>query len=283
MSSHINITFDEKKIEKQKLRSLRLCREKPLEEVFFLHNICLAEIQERLQSVLRSFDKILDLSGGGLPLDSGQDKVNTHIQVIDKAFLSFFENSPFRKPSISLLAGSPHNLPFPPMGFNLVIAALSLHCANHLPEIMKNIWQVLAPDGLFMAAFLGERSLYELRTALTLAESDISGGLTPRIIPFMDVRQVGDLLQKTGFVMPVTDMQSLTVYYTSPRALLQDLRRMGMTNPLSMRQKTLTRRAIIERMEELYVQEFSDSNGRIPARFDIIYASGWHPVEKVPV
>jgi hypothetical protein len=138
---------------------------------------------------------------------------------------------------------------------------------------------------LFLAALLGERSLTELRQALALAETEIEGGLSPRVVPFADVRTLGALLQRAGFALPVVDLQTLTVRYDSAFALMEDLRRMGATNVLIERRRTPLRRATLMRAGEIYAARFADQDGRVRATFDVIWLAGWapHPSQQQPL
>jgi hypothetical protein len=124
---------------------------------------------------------------------------------------------------------------------------------------------------------LGGDTLTELRQSFAAAEAEIEGGISPRVAPFVDVREMGALLQRAGFALPVTDVDRLTVRYPSAFALMQDLRRMGATNILAERRRRPLRRATLLRMAELYAQTFADPDGRLRATFDIVWLSGWAP------
>ena len=124
---------------------------------------------------------------------------------------------------------------------------------------------------------IGGQSLHELRSALTQAESEISGGASPRVAPFADLRDMGGLLQRAGFALPVTDIDTVTVRYSDVLALMRDLRAMGATNALISRSRRFLRRDILLRAAEIYAERFADSDGRIRATFEIIWLSGWVP------
>jgi SAM-dependent methyltransferase len=168
-------------------------------------------------------------------------------------------------------------LPFASGSFDLIVSALSLQWANDLPGALVQIRRALAPDGLFLAAVIGGQSLMELRTALTAAEAELTGGASPRVAPFADVRDLGGLLQRAGFALPVTDVEPLIVRYASMFALLRDLRAMGATNALTERSRVPLRRAVLTRAAEIYADRFSDSDGRVRATFEIVWLSGWAP------
>jgi hypothetical protein len=130
-----------------------------------------------------------------------------------------------------------------------------------------------------LAAMIGGESLSELREAFAEAESDIEGGVSPRVAPFADLRDLGGLLQRAGFALPVIDSDRLTVRYDSPIALMHDLRAMGAANILTERRRTPLRRATLRRMLEIYARRFSDADGRMRATFEIVWLSGWSPHE----
>ena len=163
--------------------------------------------------------------------------------------------------------------------FDLVVSALSLQHVNDLPGALLQIRRALKPDGLFLAALLGGETLTELRQAFTQAEAEIEGGVSPRVAPFADLRDLGALLQRAGFALPVRDADRVAVRYSDAFALMQDLRRMGATNVLLERRRKPTRRTTILRMAEIYGERFSDPDGRLRATFDIVWLSGWSPHE----
>jgi hypothetical protein len=126
---------------------------------------------------------------------------------------------------------------------------------------------------------IGGDTLTELRQAFAEAEAECEGGVSPRVAPFADLRDVGALLQRAGFALPVTDVDSLVVRYDNAFVLMQDLRRMGATNVMIERRRTLTRPTTMLRMSQIYANRFSDPDGRIRATFDVIWLSGWAPHE----
>jgi SAM-dependent methyltransferase len=168
-------------------------------------------------------------------------------------------------------------LPLGEQTVDLVVSALALQFVNDLPGTLVQIRRALAPDGLFLAALVGGNTLTELRQALAVAEVDIEGGISPRVAPFVDVREMGALLQRAGFALPVTDVDRLVVRYETAVALMQDLRRMGATNALVERRHTPLRRATLMRAAQVYRERFSDPGGRVRATFEIVFASGWAP------
>jgi SAM-dependent methyltransferase len=170
-------------------------------------------------------------------------------------------------------------VPFADNTLDLVVSALSLQAVNDLPGVLVQVRRALKPDGLFLAALLGGETLAELRQSFAAAESELDGGVSPRVAPFPDLRELGALLQRAGFALPVTDVDRITVRYTTPLGLLQDLRRMGAANPLVERRRVSLRRATLMRAMEIYAARFADPDSKVRASFDICWLSGWSPHE----
>lgn len=170
-------------------------------------------------------------------------------------------------------------LPFGEGCFGLVVSGLALHATNDLPRALAEIRRTLAPGGVFLAALFGEETLAELRHVLARAESDIAGGLSPRIAPFTTLADAGDLLQRAGFERPVVDVERLRARYADVYALMHELRAMGESNALIERARKPAPRALFARAAALYCERFADPDGRIPATFDIIYLTGWSPAK----
>jgi SAM-dependent methyltransferase len=173
-------------------------------------------------------------------------------------------------------------LSLPPESIDLAVSALAFQFVNDLPGALAQIRRALRPDGLLLAAMIGGDTLTELRQAFAQAEAECEGGVSPRVAPLADLRDVGALLQRAGLALPVTDVDRVVVRYDSAFALMADLRRMGATNILVERRRTPTRRATMLRMAQIYAERFADPDGRIRATFDIIWLSGWAPHESQP-
>ncbi|MBM3563300.1 MAG: methyltransferase domain-containing protein [Alphaproteobacteria bacterium] len=169
--------------------------------------------------------------------------------------------------------------PFAPNAFDLIVSGMALQWVNDLPGALAQVRRMLAPDGLFIACLVGGASLIELRFALAQAEEEIAGGASPRVSPFVDVRDMGALLQRAGFALPVADVDSFTLRYDSMFALMDDLRAMGAANVLAKRARKPLRRDVVTRAARIYAERFSDADGRVRASFEIIWASGWAPHE----
>jgi SAM-dependent methyltransferase len=176
-------------------------------------------------------------------------------------------------------------LPLKDQSLNLVVSGLALHRLNDLPGALIQIRRALRPDGLFLGAALGSRSLQELRYALIEAEAEHHGGASPRIAPFADVREYGGLLQRAAFALPVTDAELLTVTYPSPRELMREIRALGGGNVMAARRKAPLPRGTLERAEEIYRTRYGTAEGKIKASFEIVYLSGWapHPSQQKPL
>ncbi len=165
---------------------------------------------------------------------------------------------------------------------DLVIHAMALHWANDPVGQLIQCNRALRPDGLLLVVCLGAETLHELRAALGQAEIDVSGGLSPRISPMAELRDLGGLLQRAGFALPVADKATLRAEYRDIRHLMHDLRHMGETNALSDRLKHPTPRALFDRAQEVYQTHFATSAGRLTATFDLICLTGWSPDESQP-
>lgn len=162
---------------------------------------------------------------------------------------------------------------------DLIVSNLHMHWVNDLPGMLVQLNQALKPDGLFLAALFGGETLTELRHSLLAAESEIIGGAHQRVIPFADVRDMGSLLQRAGFALPVADLDTITVTYEHPLKLMQELRGMGEANALLGRSKAFLRRDVLMRACEIYARDHAGEDGRVRATFQILYMTGWHPHE----
>lgn len=175
------------------------------------------------------------------------------------------------------VVGDLDRLPFAAASLDLAVSVLDLSAIDDVPGTLVQLRRALRPDGLFLGVLLGGRSLTELRQSLAAAEAELRGGASPRIAPMIDVRDAGALLQRAGFALPVADSEVLTVRYATPRALMHDLRGMGLGNALAARSRRPMRRAVLERAEALYRQRFGLADGRVPASFELIALTGWAP------
>lgn len=242
---------------------------------------------ERMLEINRNFKTVLDLGcHNGLFARSlfGQEEFETLGSTIETLLqtdlaASMVSAAPACESGHKLhrLVCDEERLPFSAAGFDLVVSHLGLHAVNDLPGALIQIRQALKPDGLFIGAFFGGQTLHELKASLMQAETEIEGGVSPRIAPFADIRDIGALLQRAGFALPVIDLDRVTVSYDNLIKLMADLRGMGQSNSLIQRRKKPLRRSLLTRASEIYLSEFGQEDGRLPATFEIIFATGWAP------
>ena len=159
----------------------------------------------------------------------------------------------------------------------LAVSLLSLQDENDIPGMLIQIRRALRPDGLFLGVMAGAGTLGELRESLLAAEAELTGGATLRVAPFADVRELGALLQRAGFALPVADVDTVTVRYSSMFGLMADLKAMGASNALLDRSRKPASRALFARAAEIYAERFSDPDGRVRATFSLVWLSGWAP------
>lgn len=229
------------------------------------------DLEDRLAAVTRSFPLGLDL-GTPLPLVSERLLKSGRVERMIRL-------APVSEPGGSAV-GDPEVLPFGAnAGFDLAVSALALQHVNDLPGALLQVRRALKPDGLFLAGLLGGATLTELRQAFLQAESETEGGASPRVAPFAELRDLGGLLQRAGFALPVVDADTITVRYGDPFSLMRDLRAMGLTNALHDRRRAPLRRATLMRAAAIYAERFSDPDGRLRATFEILWLSGWAPHE----
>jgi SAM-dependent methyltransferase len=241
------------------LLARRLARAQKLGPATFLLDRVCEDMAERLAAVNRSFAEVVDIWTPGAGLSLTGLKVG-HLDI----------------------SSGDERLPLAPASLDLALSALAFQFVNDLPGVLAQIRRALKSDGLLLAALIGGDSLSELRQSFAAAEAEIEGGLSPRVAPFADLRDIGGLLQRAGLALPVTDVDRVVVRYDNAFALMNDLRRMGATNILLERRHAPTRRATMLRMAEIYTQRFSDPDGRIRATFDIVWLSAWAPHESQP-
>lgn len=168
-------------------------------------------------------------------------------------------------------------LPFQTSSLDLVISTLNLHSVNDLPGALVQIRRALKPDGLFLSCMLGGETLHELRAVMQRVEMEMFGGASPRVAPFADKPQMGDLLQRAGFALPVVDSDIVSVMYENAFKLFHDLRGMGESNALAARNKRYVGRDFFMRVAQMYQEMFAEADGRIPASFEVIFLAGWAP------
>jgi SAM-dependent methyltransferase len=244
----------------------------PVDGADFLMRRTAEDLADRLGAVERRFGKAAVLfcqtpAAAEMLAESG--KVADIVRVeTDTAFLS--------GGGAGLIAPL-ETVPFEPESLDLVVSLLSLQAMNDIPGMLIQIRRALRPDGLFLGAFAGAGTLFELRESLLAAETELYGGASPRVTPFTDVRDAGALLQRAGFALPVADVETVTVRYASLFNLMADLRAMGETSALTDRSRRPGSRKLFARAAEIYAERFSDPDGRVRASFSIVWMSGWAP------
>lgn len=237
----------------------------------FLMQRVAGELEERLATVERRFARaatlfcVTDAAAQALRRSSKVDEI-VRIEA-DPVFLDEGQG----------IVAAPETLPLEPESLDLAVSLLALNDMNDVPGMLAQVRRALSPDGLFLAATAGTGTLAELRASLLAAETELSGGASPRVNPFIEVRDAGALLQRAGFALPVTDIDTLTVRYDTMFHLLRDLRGMGATNVLAERSRKPVGRSLFARAAEIYAERFSDPDGRVRATFEIVWMSGWAP------
>jgi SAM-dependent methyltransferase len=226
------------------------------EPALFLHEDVAIEVQERLIEVNRPFTRPAIVTG----------------------FPDFWQKV---LPQARVVADD-EVLDLEPGAHDLVIHALALHWADDPVGQLIQSRRALRPDGLFIGALFGGHTLFELRAALAEAEAAVTGGLSPRVLPMGEIRDLGGLLQRAGFALPVADSLVRHVEYQNAFRLMADLRAMGETNALTTRLRRPTRRALFADMAKRYTAGFTGSDGRIRATFELIFLTGWAPDDSQP-
>ena len=252
------------------LQRRRLGRALALGYPDFLMTRLAEDLDERLGAVLRPFACALDL---GSPTHHVAAMLRARPGAAQVTRLAGLPG-----PDVDVV-GDEEILPFGTGAFDLVVSVMALHGVNDLPGALAQVRRALRPDGLFMAAMLGGRTLSELRAVLIEAESAVEGGASPRVAPFADLRDLGALLQRAGLALPVADADLLTLRYDSAIELMRDLRAMGLTNTLTDRSRRPLRRETLMRALALYQERHADADGRVRASFEVVWLSGWAPHE----
>ncbi len=248
----------------------------------FLADWCLDALRDRLDVVRRSFPSCLQL--GALTsiekVRSFMEQSGTeHLTMLDPAFI------PLKNASQTALQAEIDRLPFAPQSFDMVFSPFLLHAVNDLPGALIQIRRILKSDGLFIAAMAGGETLYELKTCLMEAELRFRGGASPRILPFAGKKDMGALMQRAGFALPVVDSEKITVTHENVFRLMADLRGMGEGNIVSSRDKKPVPKEVFTETARLYAERHQGSDGRIEATFEIVFLLGWapHPSQQQPL
>jgi NADH dehydrogenase [ubiquinone] 1 alpha subcomplex assembly factor 5 len=246
----------------------------------FLFQETAARLTDRLDDMRHRFPIALDLGchGGGLAAAlAARPGTDTVVQCDLSPLMARAARA---TGGIATLAADEEALPFAAQSFNLIASNLSLHWVNDLPGALTQIRTALKPDGLFLGCLLGGTTLSELRAAFMDAELAVEGGASPRVSPFADVRDGGDLLTRAGFALPVADLDTIDVYFPGPLELMAGLRAMGEANAVHERRKSFSRRRTVLEAARLYPgaeAQAAGGTGEISARFDVIWLAGWAP------
>ena len=224
-------------------------------EYEFLHQRAAAVLEDRLLDVTRDFDQGLAIGAAlsDLPKIATLEHTQDNVTGPEERF-AYAENS-----------------------LDVIVSNLMLHTINDLPGALVQMRSALRPDGLFVAAMFGGETLYELREVMAHTELSLRGGQSPRISPFADKQQMGSLMQRAGFALPVVDSDIFTVTYSALTKLLHDLRGMGESNIIAARDKRYVGRDFFPAVERAYQESYAEVDGRLPASFEIIYLTGWAP------
>jgi SAM-dependent methyltransferase len=236
------------------------------------------DLMDRLSLILRDFDHAADIctpsQAASLALKS-LPRVGTVTRLAPVAAIA----------GLGDIVSDEEALPLKTASLNLAVSLLALQNTNDLPGALIQIRRALKPDGLLLAALFGGSTLNELRQCFLEAEAETTGGVSPRVAPFADLRDMGGLLLRAGFTLPVADSDIITVRYSSIFRLFADLRAMGLTNALVARSRKPMRRATLVRVASLYAERFADQDGKIRASFEILWLSGWaaHESQQQPL
>lgn len=247
--TQLSILTDRKALDQHRRRAL-------LRPEYFLYREIAADLKERLSEINKSFSKPAIVGGLTNPFE---DVLRQPVTSKDTETLSLEKEA-----------------------HDLVVHAMALHWSDDPVGQIVQSRLALEPDGVFVGIMFGGQTLNELRTVLSEAEARVSNGISPRVLPMGDLRDLGGLLQRAGLALPVADSRTITVRYKSLADLVRDLRGMGETNALSQRQRTTPRKRLFEKAEEIYRQHFSDEDGLLLATFEVVFLTGWAPSESQP-
>lgn len=242
----------------------------------FITDMALEDLADRLAPIMRTFAKAIIVGPDADLLPTQGTSANGSFAFERRSTLVGNGNAQ---------ALDPENLELPHEDYDLIVSMLDLQTVNDVPGYLARINQQLAPDGLMLAAALGGATLSELRSAWLEADATITGGAFPRVAPFIDVRDAGSLLQRAGFALPVTDIEHHTVRYSSPLALMHELRQFGASNPLVDRSRQFTTKKALFASLEAYQRANGDEDDRVKATLEIVWMSGWakHESQQKPL
>ncbi|XP_019967277.2 arginine-hydroxylase NDUFAF5, mitochondrial [Paralichthys olivaceus] len=235
-------------------------------------------VADRVYDIARTFPLALDIGGG-------KSHIAEHLSkdVVERLILTDVSEKTLKQrrrteiPTHCVLTDEEF-LPFKENSFDLVVSSLSLHWINDLPGALRQIHQVLKPDGVFIGAMVGGETLYELRCSLQLAETEREGGFSPHVSPYTAVTDLGNLLGQAGFNMLTVDIDDVQVHYPGITEVMTDLQGMGESN-CAWNRKSLLHRDSILAAAAVYKEMYGNEDGSVPATFEILYMIGWKPHE----
>ncbi|MCB1521913.1 MAG: methyltransferase domain-containing protein [Hyphomicrobiaceae bacterium] len=239
---------------------------------FLLHRVG-EDLADRLSIIKRAFPVAANIGAHHGVLSRRLRQVETVGMIVDVEAVDALAN----QCDGPLVIADEEALPFAAASLDLAVSALSLQLVNDLPGTLAQIRQALKPDGLLLAALLGGATLGELGEAWLIAEEEITGGASPRVAPAIDLRDLGGLLQRAGFALPVVDSERVTVAYASPLALMREIKAMGASNMLTQRRRAPVRRDVLARAAQIYEQRHARGDGRVLATFEIMTITAWAP------
>ena len=250
---------------------------KNYQQYSYLFNEVNNRLFSRLNVVKRNFENTLELgsrTGNTINLfNKKKDIKKIFISDISDKMLLIAKKKQTDKQKIFLKIDE-ENLPFENNKFNLIFSNLYLHWSNDFLKVLNEIYRTLKPDGLFLCSVFGSETLNELKYCLYNAEDKIFQNVSPRVSPFIRLQDAGNLLQRSGFQLPVIDRDTIKIFYDDIYSLMKDLKGMGESNSLINRKKVFTTKKLFNKANEIYKKKFSE-NKKIYATFEILYFIGW--------
>lgn len=234
----------------------------------FLTSLVIEDLRERLAAITRRFDKALAIGPDAALLPADAETAEGPVKFARLATLAEAPGIVSFNPEAPVLPGG---------DYDLVVSLLDLQAIDDVPGYLASIRRAMRADGLFMGAALGGASLGELRQAWLSAEAGLRGGAVPRVAPMLDIRDAGMLLQRAGFALPVTDIETHELRYADPLALMREIKALGASNPLVERTGRPVTRALLMRAMEEYQRAAGLPDGRVRATIEIVWMSGWTP------
>jgi NADH dehydrogenase [ubiquinone] 1 alpha subcomplex assembly factor 5 len=255
--------------DRQAVKAHLLRAEKNWERHDFIWKRTAAALQDRLLDVKRDFPHALEL--GVTPM------VLTSEICAAKKIASLTTCAPLYGWGVDMVCDE-EALPFEPQRFDLIVSNNHLHWVNDLPGALIQMKRALKPDGLLVFSMIGGETLHELRHAIAQAESEVTGGISPRVSPFAGLQDMAALMQRAQFALPVVDNELVTITYKDLTSMLHELRGMGQGNAVVQRHKKILPKSFWPTVAHHYPSE----NGRLPASVEILYGHGWSPDASQP-